>query len=133
MSGEILRDQDLVEHAVEVSCAATKIVQLINGRTVGTINEPENGYYVVGRDSRRVHLRRFSEKRNCSETEVIDRSDEPESIFSVPLARWNLGRMMAIVDTAIDLIEDDIRSGEIHDNIVEEAIIIADASIMRKH
>lgn len=133
MSGEVLKNQDLIEHAVECSRETTKRTQLINGVSVGIVNKPENEYYVIGKDPNGVQLRRFSASRSCSETEVVDRKDDQESIFSVPLASWHLGRIMAIVDNAIDLIEDDIETGNVKDKVKEVATIIADASILEKH
>ncbi len=132
MSGELLKNQDLIQQAVERSRRKTKKSKLISGRSVGTINEPENEYYVVGENSGGVQLRRVTNNHNCSETRIVDRMDDPEDVFSVPLACWEFGRIMAIVDTAIDLIEDDISCGEVKDNVKEVATIVADASILEK-
>lgn len=133
MSGEILKSQDLVEQAVERSRRKTKKSKLISGRSIGTVNEPENEYYVVGKGQAGVQLRRFTNNHNCSETRIVDRMDDPDDVFSVPLACWEFGRMKAIVESAIDLIEDDINSGEVRKNVGEVATIIADASILKKH
>lgn len=132
MSGETLKNQDLIEHAVEVSRQTTQRIQLTIGKSVGTVEEPENAYYVRGFDSSGVQLRRFSKGRKCENTEVVDRMDDPEDVFSVPLATCNLRRIMAIVDTAIELIEDDINNGEVRDKVKEVATIAADASITKK-